>query len=622
MARYASGPGGINGAHSASPHEMGLGGHEAAGPDATRGYDVQEYGKIWQALAQEKQWPSVQRFSVIGPSGAEFLETVKGVVSSTTGEEPEKIEVVAKTRFQSVRLDVRCASPDDFCLLHSRLKSIPKARFVKSDDIFSVMLNTFDSMPTFPQNGSTWAAETGAKVSEMSLAVKAGTAKPGLQRLGQVRAPSGHFVPESHLNELARMLDSTSAVSGFRVRRIGINDSVWLVTCPANPEGWMIKKVPARRRYSGVPTDVENCDALIRKFPGIVEDQRLAFPHSVVAIHSLSAPWSSQASDHVADLLVSRRVPGDQLGVYLAELDLTKSQDQTALEEVCAGVGEMLADFHARYADPVTGEATYHTDFHPSNVLYEKKTGTLSIVDLTGMGNPGAGDDVQKFERLIFGMAGERYALAFRHRYLAMAKTSVCKTDRSSSKSTCASSTDALWAVPSFHLPAPPTRTGSFKTLSSLAVPESGFNPDKHLTTLAFMLSPGRVCEPQLTPLSSKAKAWVLRQGSANECWVIQQASPLFAERCEEFVRLCPSILEDAQLAFPHSAIPLQAHQKQVGSLLVAECSFRTTLEQYAATLDQTTSEDQAKLQKVLTKTFDILRSSLAKAAGLDRVIG
>ncbi|CAE7292093.1 unnamed protein product [Symbiodinium natans] len=98
----------------------------------------------------------------------------------------------------------------------------------------------------------------------MSLAVKAGMAKrpaTALQRLGRLRAPSGHFIPESHLNELARMLDCTSAVSGFRVRRIGINDSVWLVTCPANPEGWMIKKVPAHRRYSGVPTDVENCDA-------------------------------------------------------------------------------------------------------------------------------------------------------------------------------------------------------------------------------------------------------------------------------------------------------------------------------------------------------------------------
>ena len=29
-------------------------------------------------------------------------------------------------------------------------------------------------------------------------------------------------------------------------RRIGINDSVWLVTCPANPEGWMIKKATSK----------------------------------------------------------------------------------------------------------------------------------------------------------------------------------------------------------------------------------------------------------------------------------------------------------------------------------------------------------------------------------------
>ena len=32
--------------------------------------------------------------------------------------------------------------------------------------------------------------------------------------------------------------------------------------------------------------------------------------------------------------------------------------DPIALKhELLAGVGEMLADFHARYADPVTGEA-------------------------------------------------------------------------------------------------------------------------------------------------------------------------------------------------------------------------------------------------------------------------
>lgn len=34
--------------------------------------------------------------------------------------------------------------------------------------------------------------------------------------------------------------------------------------------------------------------------------------------------------------------------------------------------------------DPLTGEATYHTDFHPSNVLYEPQSDTLTFIDLDG----------------------------------------------------------------------------------------------------------------------------------------------------------------------------------------------------------------------------------------------
>mmetsp|Transcript_38861 Transcript_38861/g.89931 ORF Transcript_38861/g.89931 Transcript_38861/m.89931 type:complete len:563 (+) Transcript_38861:83-1771(+) len=443
----------------------------------------------------------------------------------------------------------------------------------------------------------------------MSLAVQggaAGSGKSGLRRLGFLRTPPGHFLPQNHLNELARMLDSTSSVSGFKVRRVGINDSVWLVTCPANPEGWMIKRVPAHRRYSGVPTDVENCDALIRKFPGLLDDRRLAFPHSMVEIHQAQG---HQDCAHVANLLVSRRAPGDQLGVYLAELDLSKKSDQAALEEVCAGVGEMLADFHARYADPNTGEATYHTDFHPSNVLYEKKTGTLSIVDLTGMGSPGTCDDVEKFERLIGSMAGERYASAFRLRYAAMAKTNLCGSGRSSSKSTVASSTDALWNAPADQ----PARATSFRGLSALAVPEAGFDPEKNLTTLAYLLSPSRKTELKMHLLSQRPKAWLVCQGGIKECWVVQQATGLLAERCEEFVQMCPEVLTDANLAFPHSMIPLQANLKQVGSLLVANSACSTTLEQYAASLDWTTRKEEDQLHAVLFKVGEALSQVLAR---------
>ena len=34
---------------------------------------------------KDQTWPSVQRFSVIGPSGDEFLSSVKSVVSETLG---------------------------------------------------------------------------------------------------------------------------------------------------------------------------------------------------------------------------------------------------------------------------------------------------------------------------------------------------------------------------------------------------------------------------------------------------------------------------------------------------------------------------------------------------------
>ena len=98
-------------------------------PDATRGYGVQEYEKMWHALSKEQTWPSIQRFSIIGPAGEDFLGTVNQTVEETLGP-PEKVSVVPKQRWQSVRLDVKCKSPDDFCLLHHRLKALPNARFL------------------------------------------------------------------------------------------------------------------------------------------------------------------------------------------------------------------------------------------------------------------------------------------------------------------------------------------------------------------------------------------------------------------------------------------------------------------------------------------------------------
>ena len=162
-------------------------------------------------------------------------------------------------------------------------------------------------------------------------------------------------------------------------------------------------------------------------FRTLVSDPSLAFPHSSVELQS-------ETYEHTKDLLISRMCPGVQLGRYVADLDLRKPQDQEQLEAVAMKIGELLAEFHLRYTDPMTGEPTYHTDFHPSNVLYDAKTETLSIIDLEGMGSLGITDDVEKFERLLWGMAGERYASAFHLRYTALAPK--VAASRSSTKST------------------------------------------------------------------------------------------------------------------------------------------------------------------------------------------
>ncbi|CAJ1383154.1 unnamed protein product [Effrenium voratum] len=118
------------GAAKEEPKLQEVGG-DGKGPDASRGYDVEEYAKIWHMLQEKTEtWPCVQKFSIIGPAGDDFVAQVQEAVSSSLGAEAEKVSTVPKQRWQSVRLDVRCASPDDFCLLHSRLKSLPNARFL------------------------------------------------------------------------------------------------------------------------------------------------------------------------------------------------------------------------------------------------------------------------------------------------------------------------------------------------------------------------------------------------------------------------------------------------------------------------------------------------------------
>mmetsp|Transcript_100821 Transcript_100821/g.260558 ORF Transcript_100821/g.260558 Transcript_100821/m.260558 type:complete len:353 (+) Transcript_100821:1-1059(+) len=271
------------------------------------------------------------------------------------------------------------------------------------------------SQTSFASTTSPTSTARGGRLS-VSVPVLLGTeaastpcGEGGLRQLGILSLPSLDFDPTQHLARLTQLLSPLGqALQGASVRRLGITHGVWILSA-GGKDHFVLKRVSAQRRTPKLPTDVEQCEALVRKFPALLSDARLAFPHSVIPLQI--------GCTHTGDLLVSRWCPGEQLGLYIARLDLSNVAGQQKLERLCKRVGSVLADFHRKYADPDTGEATHHQDFHPGNVLYDESSDAVSIVDLSGMGNLGPKDDVEKFARVMKQWAGERYALTFASSY-------------------------------------------------------------------------------------------------------------------------------------------------------------------------------------------------------------
>lgn len=103
----------------------------AGAPDATRGFDVQDYAGLWKALTEKETWPSAHTISVVGPVGDTFARSTASVVVDELGiDSIRDFQRNSKERWQAVRLRVHCVSPDDFCAVHSRLRALPDAKAV------------------------------------------------------------------------------------------------------------------------------------------------------------------------------------------------------------------------------------------------------------------------------------------------------------------------------------------------------------------------------------------------------------------------------------------------------------------------------------------------------------
>lgn len=102
---------------------------DGAGPDPSRGFDVTAYNGLWHNLSREA-WPNEQTLAVIGPADTAFTELVKACSNETAGCEITSVAITLKSRLQSVKLRVRCMTPDDFCALHSRLSALDNVKAI------------------------------------------------------------------------------------------------------------------------------------------------------------------------------------------------------------------------------------------------------------------------------------------------------------------------------------------------------------------------------------------------------------------------------------------------------------------------------------------------------------
>lgn len=102
----------------------------ACGPDASRGFCIEQYAGLHAALSHERSWPCRQTIAVVGPAGDEYARAATEAVAASPGVEAVRVSSEPKSRWQSVRCEVLCDSPDDFCELHSRLSALDGTKAV------------------------------------------------------------------------------------------------------------------------------------------------------------------------------------------------------------------------------------------------------------------------------------------------------------------------------------------------------------------------------------------------------------------------------------------------------------------------------------------------------------
>lgn len=196
-----------------------------------------------------------------------------------------------------------------------------------------------------------------------------------------------HFVGEFDMNQssvqaqIFSILELSPDSSVQQLDQVGgLNVGVWTVQDGAceSTRRLVLKLVQADRQEG------ECFVRLAREKPALMLDPTLAFP--VKIIHCLSPGAAKQY-----DLIVMPEVSGSNLSLIIG--NMWYGQQAATLMQLIRKIGTCLAEFHQKH------DNNQHGDFQPSNVFYDEADGSMTFIDLVGIGPEGAclDNDVEHF---------------------------------------------------------------------------------------------------------------------------------------------------------------------------------------------------------------------------------
>ncbi|CAE8616351.1 unnamed protein product [Polarella glacialis] len=196
---------------------------------------------------------------------------------------------------------------------------------------------------------------------------------------------------------LGQLLTSLGACPSATVKATdgiqgGCNEGIWFLK--GGEDDLVLKLVKFDPSMPAQLLESENFLRLHQRNSGIACDPSVSFP--VKILHILD----ERGARHY-DLIVMRRALGQTLQEVISEK--CRLRRQADFGSIFKNIGHCLAGFHSRYG------GQEHCDFGPQNIMYDKDTDHVTLIDVGGMGRKVRSKDVDRFCEIIDMLASKYY---------------------------------------------------------------------------------------------------------------------------------------------------------------------------------------------------------------------